>query len=116
MLKTTVHGIGLWLLVFMTATVWFASSAYPMVASSTGAPSGDNRQTASQNKARLSTEFLVGIKDNVLYTENNSYSLQHVRITHRPAQLSELASPNSKQIVELFFLNNVLKEVVIHGK
>jgi hypothetical protein len=114
MLKTTVHRIGLWVLVFMTAAVWFTSSAYAITPINATVSPEVSKQAASQRTLRQSVEFLISIKDNVLYTETNSYSLQNVRITYKAAQPIESVSPNSKKIVELMFLNNVLKEAVIH--
>ena len=98
----------------MMATVCFSSIAYPMVAINPTVSSDDNRQTASQNTVRRSTEFFTKIKDNILYTETSSYSMQNVRVTYTSVHSDASKSPNKKRLVELIFLNGVLKEVVIH--
>jgi uncharacterized membrane protein len=114
MTKKTIKRVGFFVSIFITATVCFSSIAYPITTSNATVPPEASEQAASQRTVTLRTEFFIGIKNNVLYTETNNYSLENVRITYRPAQLSELASPNSKKSVELIFLNNVLKQAIIH--
>jgi hypothetical protein len=117
MIKKTMSRIGFFVSIFMAAAVWFSSFAYPAVPVTTGDTKGSpqsNRQAASQRTVKRSAEFLKSIKGNVLYTDTNSYSLQNVRITYVSAKPGESTSPNGKKVVDLMFLDDILKEVVIH--
>jgi hypothetical protein len=117
MMKKTMNRIGFFVSIFMAAAIWFSSFVYPAVpvtnSGTTGSPQS-NRQAASQRTVKRSAEFLKSIKGNVLYTDTNSYSLQNVRITYVSAKPGESTSPNGKKVVDLMFLDDILKEVVIH--
>jgi hypothetical protein len=68
-----------------------------------------------QNKLRRITSFMDRIENNVLYLQNKkSYHLDGVNVVYQSAESKPPARGAKKKIVELIFLDNQLKEVVVH--
>ena len=72
---------------------------------------------AQAGAVRKATEFLKKIEGGVLYTESNKYSLSGVKVidlTKNRKTVSTAKMP--KKTVEMTFLNDQLKEVVIRQR
>jgi hypothetical protein len=67
-----------------------------------------------QDRIRRSAEFMKEIRDNVLYTEKNRYSLNNVTIVDLAKGKKEKKAVGRKRLVELVFVNDILREIVIH--
>ena len=72
-------------------------------------------KAASQNNLRRVTAFMDRIENNVLYLKNKkSYNLSGVKVVYKDAEAKAPAPGAKKKIVEMIFLDNQLKEVVVH--
>jgi len=68
-----------------------------------------------QSKLRRITSYLDRIENNVLYLQNKkSYNLSGVNVVYKSAEAKTPAPGAKKKIVELIFLDDQLKEVVVH--
>lgn len=63
-------------------------------------------------KIKKVNEFMVKIEDNVLYTEKSKYNLRGVTVVNLIR--GKNISTGKKKVVELIFVNERLREIVIH--
>jgi hypothetical protein len=72
-------------------------------------------KAAQQSNLRRVTSFMDRIENNVLYLRNKkSYNLSGVKVIYKSAEAKAPAGGAKQKIVELIFLDNQLKEVVVH--
>lgn len=75
----------------------------------------DQGATVEVNKIKKVNEFLDRVQNGVLYTEKNRYSLNGVRvIDQRGIKVSKQVRDSRKRVVEMTFVDGVLKQVIIH--
>ena len=67
------------------------------------------------NQLKRATELVQKIEKGVLYTDKNRYDLRGVKVIDH-AEGAKVSGPSDgrKRVVEMVFLNGVLKEVIIH--
>lgn len=71
--------------------------------------------TVEGNKIKRVNEFLDRVQNGVLYTEKNQYSLSGVNlIDQRETKVSKQVRDSRKRVVEMTFVDGVLKQVIIH--
>ena len=69
----------------------------------------------NQNQVKRLTGFMKKMENNVLYLEDNSrFNLTGVVVITSPKDPYEQAAAGKKTVVELIFLKNQLKQVVLH--
>ncbi len=75
----------------------------------------DQGVTVEVNKIKKVNEFLDKVQNGVLYTEKNRYSLNGVSvIDRREIKVSKQVRDSRKRVVEMTFVDGVLKQVIIH--
>ncbi len=97
-----------YILILAVITFFLIVSLGQAVTSDDGAALPDS---PSSTKILKTTGVVKAIKGNVLYLENNKkYDLRNVKVTQSKVIKSV---STKKRIAEMFFINGVLKEVVI---
>lgn len=73
------------------------------------------RSIESVNSIKRATELVQKMQKGVLYTDKNQYDLTGVKIIDH-AEGNKVKEPTGgrKRVVEIIFVNNALKEVILH--
>lgn len=72
-------------------------------------------ETTVQSKLQRVTAFMDRIEDNVLYLQNKkSYNLSGVKVVYGKAGSKKPALSAKKKIVEMIFVDDRLREVIVH--
>ena len=67
------------------------------------------------NKIKRATELVQRIEDGVLYTDKNQYDLRGVKmIDHADGNKATEPSGGKKRVAEMIFVNDTLREVILH--
>ena len=67
------------------------------------------------NKIKRATELVHKIQNGVLYTNKNQYDLKGVKIIdHVEGHKVTEPSDGRKRVAEMIFVNDILREVIIH--
>jgi len=73
------------------------------------------RAIENKNKIKRATELVQKIQNGVLYTDKNQYDLRGVKIIdHAGGKKASEPSNGRKRVAEMIFVNETLKEVIIH--
>jgi len=100
------------ILVLLIASTALAAVAVTKDTSQRGRQS---QGVTNQNQMKRLTGFMKKMENNVLYLEDNSrYNLTGVVVITRPRDPLEQAAAGKKTMVEMIFLKNQLKQVVLH--
>jgi hypothetical protein len=100
------------ILVLLNASTSLAAVAITKDTSQRGQKS---QGVTNQNQMKRLTGFMKKMENNVLYLEDNSrYNLTGVVVINRPRDPQDQAAAGKKTVVELIFLKNQLKQVVLH--
>ena len=94
-----------------------SSTLFGITAVSTTAAIGEKSDKKIEPSIRVSksTELMEKMENGVLYTERNQYKLAGVKILDLARnKKTQEGLKGRKRIVELTFIDKVLKEVVIH--
>ena len=73
------------------------------------------RAIENKNKIKRATELVQKIQNGVLYTDKNQYDLKGVKIIdHAGGEKTSEPSPGRQRVAEMIFVNETLREVIIH--
>ena len=73
------------------------------------------RTIENAHKIKKATELVQKIQNGVLYTDKNQYDLKGVKIIdHGDGHKGTEPSDGRKRVAEMIFVNDTLREVIIH--